>query len=129
MASRAMHEKVPQDRWDLILRVERTPKGKVVSRAETGRSYKPNGFEGTDGEFMILTYATTFANSPNQIEQVVLRREDGVWKGAGYVLGPLGAEAAAEHAPDSSTTTTSTTTSTSTIPSSTPVTPLPAINQ
>ena len=119
-ASHVMHDKVKQDRWDLILQVERTPKGKVVQRTETKRVYRPNGLEGTDGEFMVLTYATTFQNSPGQLEQVVLRREDGVWKGAGYILGPADAEASAEHPPDSDTTTSS-----STMSSGAPVTPLP----
>jgi hypothetical protein len=84
----ALHDKVPQDTWVKILTAERPEFGKVLSRQETTRSYQPNGFEGVDGEFMVLSYHTNFANKPDEVEHIILRREDGKWRGVGYNFGP-----------------------------------------
>jgi hypothetical protein len=84
----ALHEKVPQDKWSKILKTERPMLGKVMTRTETARSYHPNGFEGTDGEFFVVSYHTAFASKPDEIEHVVLRREGGHWRGVGYDFGP-----------------------------------------
>ena len=54
----ALHEKVPQDTWVRILKTERPMMGNVVTRTETEHSYRPNGFEGADGEFFVISYRT-----------------------------------------------------------------------
>jgi len=81
--SNAFHEKVPQDQWDNILKALRTPLGAVTSRKQISHIFKPNGFEGTAGEFMVITYDTEFKKLPNATEVVVLRWEGGKWRGAG----------------------------------------------
>ncbi len=80
----AMHEKVAEDRWELILKALRAPWGRVADRQQISHVYKPNGFEGTEGEFMVITYDTTFAKALEATEVVVLKKEDGEWRGAGY---------------------------------------------
>ena len=89
-ASGEMHEKVRQDRWNLILKSLRAPYGPVVSRQQLSHIYKPNGYEGAEGEFLIITYNTAFQKLDAAKEVVVLRWEDGTWRGAGYNMGPVG---------------------------------------
>jgi len=83
----AMHDKVPQDRWTLVLKALRAPWGPVVSRNQISHIYKPNGYEGSEGEFMVITYDTSFVRLDSATEVVVLKWEDGQWRGAGYNAG------------------------------------------
>jgi hypothetical protein len=84
----AMHDKIPQDRWNIILKTLRQPWGPVVNRQQLSHVYKPNGFEGSEGEFLVITYDSTFQKQDGITEVVVLRWEDGQWRGAGYNAGP-----------------------------------------
>jgi hypothetical protein len=83
----AMHQKVPQDNWEQVLKALRTPWGDVTDRTQLSHVYKPNGFEGASGEFLVITYDTTFKQMNNVKEVVVLKWEDGKWRGAGYNAG------------------------------------------
>ena len=103
----ALHDKVKQDTWVKILKTERPILGDVVTRTETEHFYRPNGFEGADGEFFVVSYRTAFANKPNEVEHVVLRREDGRWRAVGYDFGPE--EVVTDPDTGPTTTTTSTT--------------------
>ncbi|MCE0523237.1 MAG: DUF4019 domain-containing protein [Methylacidiphilales bacterium] len=80
----SMHDKVPQDKWEAVLKALRTPWGPVVSRKQVSHVYKPNGFEGSEGEFLVVTYDTTFQKLGPATEVVVLKWEGGKWRGAGY---------------------------------------------
>ena len=80
----AMHEKVPQDRWVVVLKTLRTPWGPVVSRKQINHMYKPDGVPGLEGECMVITYDTSFKRLGPATEIVVLKWEDGKWRGAGY---------------------------------------------
>ncbi len=86
-SSQAMQTRVPQDRWLVVLKALRTPWGPVVSRKELSHVYKPNGYEGDEGEFMVITYDTAFQKLSNATEVVVLKWENGKWLGAGYNAG------------------------------------------
>ena len=83
-----MREKVPQDRWVLILKTLRTPWGPVLSRQQLRHDYKPNGVPGLEGECMVITYDTSFKHLDNATEVVVLKWVGGKWRGAGYTAGP-----------------------------------------
>ena len=83
-----LHDKVPQDRWEQILKALRAPWGSVVNRQQIRHDYKPNGFEGTEGEFMVITYDTSFQKNNAVTEVVVLKWDGGKWRGAGYNAGP-----------------------------------------
>ncbi len=83
-----MHDKIAQDKWELILKSLRTPWGAVVNRTQVSHIYKPNGFEGTEGEFMVITYDTAFKKLGPATEVIVLKWEDGKWRGAGYNAQP-----------------------------------------
>jgi len=84
----AMHEKVPQDRWTLLLKTFQALYGPVVSRKQISHVYKPNGYEGSEGEFLVITYESSFKKLDEAIEVVVLKWDDGKWRGAGYSAGP-----------------------------------------
>ena len=84
----AMHDKVPQDRWTLLLKTFQALYGPVVSRTQISHVYKPNGYEGTEGEFLIVTYESSFKKLDAATEVVVLKWDDGKWRGAGYSAGP-----------------------------------------
>jgi hypothetical protein len=95
-SSGEMRDKVPQDRWTAVLKAIRGSWGAMVSRRQLSHVYKANGFEGSEGEFLVITYDTSFQRLPAATELVVLRWEDGHWRGAGYNAGP-------KPAPDSNT--------------------------
>ncbi len=107
----AMHDKVTQDRWKDVLRALRIPWGEVQSRKQLSHVYKPNGYEGTGGEFMVITYDTSFKRLTPATEVVVLKWENGQWRGAGYIAGAKSSpddDSAPPHALASSTTETHT---------------------
>ena len=103
----AMHDKVPQDRWAEVLKALRTPWGPVLVRKQISHIYKPNGYEGSEGEYMVITYDTSFTRFGPATEVVVLKWEDGKWLGAGYNAGAKSSPDDGS-APSSSSTTTET---------------------
>jgi hypothetical protein len=80
-------DKFPQDRWVEVLKTIRTPWGTVLDRHQLSHVYKPNGVTGLSGECMVITYNTKFKNLDAATEQVILKWEDGQWRGAGYYAG------------------------------------------
>jgi hypothetical protein len=87
-AGDALHERVAEDRWVLVLKTLRTPLGEIVSRRQTSHIYKPNGYEKDEGEFVVISYDTSLTKLPQAMEVVVLKREGGRWRPAGYNIGP-----------------------------------------
>ena len=83
-----MQDKTPVDRWIAVLKALRTPWGPVVSRSQLSHIYKPNGVSGLNGECMVITYETSFKNMTPATEVVILKWQDGQWRGAGYRAGP-----------------------------------------
>jgi hypothetical protein len=79
--------KFPEDRWILVLQTIRTPWGGVVNRHQLSHVYKPHGVQGLDGECVVVTYSTDFKNRRGITEMVVLKWEDGQWRGASYFAG------------------------------------------
>jgi hypothetical protein len=77
----------PEEQWVDVLKALRAPWGAVVNRQQLSHVYKANGVPGLDGECMVITYATNFKNYANVTENVVLKWEDGQWRGAGYFAG------------------------------------------
>ena len=86
----AFHNKVSRDQWDTILKALRPPLGAVVSRKVASYVYKPDGYEGLEGECFVIRYNTSFSKVPTNLELVVLKKEDGQWRGAGYNAQPQG---------------------------------------
>jgi hypothetical protein len=84
----AFHNKVSENEWTIVLKSMRPPFGDLVSRKVASHSYRPEGYEGLEGECMIITYNTSFSKNDNVVEIVVLKREQGKWLGAGYNAQP-----------------------------------------
>ena len=106
----AFHDKVTQEKWVLVLKTIRGIYGEVLGRKQISCLYKPDGFDGLEGECVILTYDTSFKKFPDAMEMVVLKKEDGSWHGAGYNAGPK-VNPNSNEAPPSATETESHTTS------------------
>ncbi len=85
--STILHEQVSQTQWVEVMKTLRPRWGSVLSRKVVSHVYKPDGFAGKDGEFMVITYDTSFKELEAGMEVVVLRWEDGQWRGAGYTAG------------------------------------------
>jgi len=83
----AFHRKVTQDKWVLVLKAFRPEYGSVISRKEISQVYQENGVNGLDGECMVITYDTSFSRIKDGYEQVVLKLENGQWRGAAYAAG------------------------------------------
>src|ERR1700677_1407915 len=93
--SEAMQQKAEENRWVHILTALREPWGDVLSRKQLSHIYKPNGFEGAEGEFMVVTYDTSFKQLDSATEVVVMQWQDGRWRGAGYNAGPKSTDVSA----------------------------------
>jgi hypothetical protein len=100
----ALHDKVPQDTWVKILNTERPLLGKVVDREETSHVLHPDGLEGTNGTFLVISYHTNFAAKPDEVEYVVLRHEFTGWRCVGYDFGPANPQPADNDNPPTTTT-------------------------
>jgi serine/threonine-protein kinase len=85
----AFHNKVTHEEWLTVLKALRPSLGSVVSRKLANHVYHPDGFQGLEGECMVLTYNTVFSKMPADIETIVLKREGGRWRGAGYNAQPM----------------------------------------
>ena len=85
----AFHNKVSHEQWTTVLKALRPPLGSVVSRKLAAHAYHPDGFQGLEGECMVITYNTVFTKMPSDVEIVVLKHEDGHWRGAGYNAQPV----------------------------------------
>ena len=86
----AFHNKVPHDQWVTILKAMQPTFGELVSRKVSSYDYQPDGYQGLQGECMIIKYDTSFSKIGTDIEVVVMKKEDGVWRGAGYNSQPQG---------------------------------------
>jgi hypothetical protein len=86
----AFHNKVTRAEWNTVLKSLRTPLGSVINRKLANYSYHPDGYEGLEGECIVITYNTSFSKLPSDLEVVVLKHEDGQWRGAGYNAQPQG---------------------------------------
>jgi hypothetical protein len=80
-------DKFPEDKWVDVLKAIRKQWGSVIDRHQLSHVYKPHGVRGLDGECVVITYNTNFTNLDNATETVVLKWEDGQWRGAGYFAG------------------------------------------
>lgn len=106
--SNALHEKIPGPQWTAILGTLRPQWGDLVSRTEVKHVYKAEGVEGLDGTCFLITYESTFKKLDTIAqEQVVLIKENGHWRGAGYALSPKPSAETMQEQPGSATETTS----------------------
>lgn len=87
-AGQGLYEKVPDKKeWINSLKIIRGSWGPIVSRKETQHLYQPNGIVGLNGECMAISFDTATAKQSSVVEMVIMRYEDGRWRGVGYTIG------------------------------------------
>ncbi|MEO5735257.1 MAG: DUF4019 domain-containing protein [Rubrivivax sp.] len=84
----AMFQKgVPADTWQKAIREVREPLGPLQQRSETSAQATKLLPGVPDGNYLVLTYRSSFANKAFATETVAAVQEtDGSWKVAGYFL-------------------------------------------
>ncbi|HXJ78262.1 MAG TPA: DUF4019 domain-containing protein [Candidatus Methylomirabilis sp.] len=86
-ASAYFRRAITEAGWDAALRGVRAPLGAVQSRG-TRTTKEATTLPGApDGHYVVMEFATSFANKASAIETVTFTREpDGRWRAAGYYI-------------------------------------------
>jgi hypothetical protein len=84
----AFQNKVSKQQWITVLNALRPSIGNLTSRSQQSAEDKPDGFEGLEGECVVIKYASVFSVIGPALEVVVMKRQDGQWRGAGYNVQP-----------------------------------------
>jgi len=107
VAGQGLYQKVSNKReWETALKIIRGAWGNVQNRKESQHLYQPNGIVGLNGECMAIAFDTNTEKQGGVVEMVIMRFEDGKWRGVGYTMGAKTAQTP-EGAPAAVSTTTS----------------------
>ena len=86
-AGEALKAAVSQEEWSAKLSVTLGPLGQVDSRGVRSSEYSTTMPGAPDGEYVVVTFDTSFENKQTAVETVVLKREpDGAWRVSGYFI-------------------------------------------
>ncbi|MBI2689019.1 MAG: DUF4019 domain-containing protein [Acidobacteria bacterium] len=85
-ASQHQRPQISADEWESQIRAMRTAAGALQQRGYQSAKPSKTLAGAPDGDYLILEYATTFANKPKAVEVVVMSKEPGGWKAAGYSI-------------------------------------------
>lgn len=78
---------VPKGQWVQQLGSARGPLGAVQKRELRSKAYRTSLPGAPDGEYVVVQFATSFANKKAAVETVTPMREaDGTWRVSGYFL-------------------------------------------
>lgn len=78
---------VAQSQWEQSLRAVRQPLGGLVSREKKSAASMTTLPGAPDGEYVVMQFATSFANKHSAIETVTaMLGADGSWRVAGYFI-------------------------------------------
>lgn len=78
---------VKQDQWAQAAQSVRKPLGKLLARKVKLASYKTALPGAPDGEYVVITFAASFANKKSATETVTpMRDKDGYWRVSGYYI-------------------------------------------
>jgi hypothetical protein len=78
---------VAERQWATALAGLRTPLGAPASRTETSARHVTSLPGVPDGQYVVMTFDTAFANKKTAIETVTFRQDtDGTWRAAGYFV-------------------------------------------
>jgi hypothetical protein len=76
---------VPEEHWTAALTARRKPLGAVLSRTIKSANYSTTLEGGPEGQYVVIEFATTFANRQHSSEVITpMRESDGSWRVAGY---------------------------------------------
>lgn len=78
---------VSQERWIRLMAGLRKPLGRMVLRNLASREYATSLPGAPDGEYVVITFRTTFRNKKQSIETITpMRDADGKWRVSGYYI-------------------------------------------
>ncbi len=78
---------VRQEHWEQAAQAVRKPLGKLVSRKVKTATYKTALPGAPDGEYVVVTFETSFENKKTAIETVTpMMDKDGTWRVSGYFI-------------------------------------------
>jgi len=78
---------VDQPAWQKQLDGVRPPLGNVLSRKTASRKYTKTVPGGPDGEYVILSFETSFEKKRSAVETVTpMKDPDGTWRVSGYFI-------------------------------------------
>ncbi len=78
---------VAKDQWVKMLQANRTPLGKVVSRALKSKQYATSLPGAPDGQYVVTQFDTSFENKKVSVETVTqVLEKDGGWRVVGYFI-------------------------------------------
>ena len=88
-ASSAFKTALTKEKWVGMLDSVRTPLGALGSRRLNTAKYTKNPPKAPEGEYVILTFDTSFEKLPSAIETVsLILDKDAQWRVAGYLIKP-----------------------------------------
>ena len=86
LTSSQFQDKISSTQWTQALSQARTPLGALESR-KLKTSTQTNTLPGApEGEYVVITFSSAFANKDNSIETLTLEKEDNVWRPVGYFI-------------------------------------------
>jgi uncharacterized protein YgfB (UPF0149 family) len=78
---------ISADQWAQMLTATRQPLGRLISRKVDNAMYQTSLPGAPDGEYVVIQFATSFANKKSAIETVTpMREKDGTWRVSGYFI-------------------------------------------
>lgn len=89
-ASKHFQAAVPENAWVQQAAAMGSQLGTFESRTLEEAKYLTDLPNAPAGEYVALTYQSSFANLPGARERLTLIREDGAWKVIGYFVQPAG---------------------------------------
>jgi hypothetical protein len=72
--------------WEAQIKAMRDAAGEWKSRKFSSAKPAKSLAGAPDGDYMLLEFSSVFANKPSAVESLMLSRESGTWKPAGYFI-------------------------------------------
>jgi hypothetical protein len=86
-ASTLFRQAIPQEQWQARVAHARAPLGALRSRQVRSATFKHTLPEAPDGEYVVIQFASSFANKAAAIETVTpMKDADGTWRVSGYYI-------------------------------------------
>lgn len=86
LTSSLFQDRLSSSRWVQALNQARAPLGNLESR-EIETSTQANSLPGApDGQYVVITFSSTFVNKESSTETLTLVHEGGVWRPVGYFI-------------------------------------------
>jgi len=86
-AGKQFQNAITAERWGDSLKKVRPPLGAVSERTILSTEFTKSFAGAPDGDYVLLTFRSSFANKTDSRESLTLQREaDGVWRVIGYFI-------------------------------------------